>query len=153
MFLVYTCFLFYIWPIHTANLQAINAVGRIDLFLKLEIINKTIGIVAILISLNFGPLIMVYSLIVTDLLATAINGFPNRTLLNYSYNVQLKDMVPSFLIAFIMAVIIYTIAFLHLSNFLTILLQVSLGAVIYLVLSIIIKQTAFIYLVGFNKKN
>ena len=44
------CFVYAFWPVHTANLQAINAQGRSDLFLKLEIIKKTIGIVTLCIT-------------------------------------------------------------------------------------------------------
>lgn len=62
------CFTYGLWPIHTANLQAVNAMGRSDLFLKLEIMKKGIGLIALLISMRISPLAMAASLIVTDIL-------------------------------------------------------------------------------------
>lgn len=37
------CAVYALWPIHTANLQAINAIGRSDIFLKLEVVKKYSG--------------------------------------------------------------------------------------------------------------
>lgn len=147
------CFTYGLWPIHTANLQAINAVGRSDLFLKLEIAKKIVGMVAILVSMNYGPLVMAYSLVVTDLIATVINAFPNKELLNYGYFEQIKDMMPSFVIALVMALIIYPIQNLDFSNIITIIIQVLLGASIYITLAILTKQKSLTYLLGLIEKH
>lgn len=147
------CFTYGLWPIHTANLQAINAVGRSDLFLKLEISKKIVGMVAILVSMNYGPLVMAYSLVVTDLIATVINAFPNKELLNYGYFEQIKDMMPSFVIALVMALIIYPIQNLDFSNIITIIIQVLLGASIYITLAILTKQKSLTYLLGLIEKH
>lgn len=53
-FLQIFCAIYALWPIHTANLQAINAIGRSDIYLKLEIVKKLIGIVILAISIPFG---------------------------------------------------------------------------------------------------
>lgn len=147
------CFTYGLWPIHTANLQAINAVGRSDLFLKLEIAKKIVGMVAILVSMNYGPLVMAYSLVVTDLIATVINAFPNKELLNYGYFEQIKDMMPSFVIALVMALIIYPVQNLDFSNIITIIIQVLLGASIYITLAILTKQKSLTYLLGLIEKH
>lgn len=47
------CFTFAFWPVHTSNLQAINAMGRSDIFLKLEIIKKSYGLIALVIAVFF----------------------------------------------------------------------------------------------------
>ena len=59
--------------------------GRSDLFLKLEIMKKGIGLIALLISMRISPLAMAASLIVTDIIATFINTSPNLELLKYGY--------------------------------------------------------------------
>jgi O-antigen/teichoic acid export membrane protein len=53
-FLQLFCVQYAIMPIHTANLQAINALGRSDIFLKLEVIKKIIGVTIILVTLPYG---------------------------------------------------------------------------------------------------
>ena len=146
------CFTYGLWPIHTSNLQALNAIGRSDLFLKLEIIKKTMGIIALLISMQFGPLAMARSLIITGIISTIINSAPNRKLLNYSYFEQMKDLLPSLGLSIVMAVIIYPISLLGLSDFLTIVLQVALGIIIYVIESKISKQPSFNYLLGLIKE-
>ena len=72
------------WPIHITNLQAINAVGRSDVFLKLEIVKKTVGILGLVIGVNFSPIILVSIKAVIDFLCTFINAWPNKKLLGYS---------------------------------------------------------------------
>ena len=80
------------WPIHTANLNAINAMGRSDLFLKLEIIKKVIGLTLLFITMRISVMAMAYSLLVSGLLSQIINSWPNRKLLDYGYLEQLKDI-------------------------------------------------------------
>lgn len=147
------CFTYGLWPIHTANLQAINAVGRSDLFLKLEITKKIVGMVAILVSMNYGPLVMAYSLVVTDLIATVINAFPNKELLKYGYFEQIKDMMPSFVIALVMALVIYPVQNLGFSNITTIIIQVLLGGSVYIALAILTKQKSLTYLLEIVKRH
>lgn len=139
------CFTYGLWPIHTANLQAVNAMGRSDLFLKLEIMKKGIGLIALLISMRISPLAMAASLIVTDIIATFINTSPNLELLKYGYFEQLKDLLPSFAMAMGMAVIVYPISFLKISDIYIMILQIVTGGLIYLLESIIFRNPAFLY--------
>lgn len=141
------CFAYGLWPIHTANLQAINALGRSDLYLKLEIIKKIIGVIAILISMQFSPLIMAGSLIITDIIATVINAYPNTKLLNYTLLEQLKDMITSLILSCIMAVVIWPISLISIPNIMVLLLQVLIGGVIYVGLAFATKQPAMRYLI------
>lgn len=46
------CFTYLFWPIHTANLNAVKAMGRSDLFLRLEIIKKAIGLILLLLTIE-----------------------------------------------------------------------------------------------------
>lgn len=146
------CFSYGLWPIHTANLQAMNALGRSDLFLKLEIIKKGIGLAIMLVSVQFGPLILAYSMIVTNILSTIINAVPNGKLLQYKYGEQMADILPSLLMACLMTVLIYPISMLSIPEFAIITLQVIFGAGIYLIESIVFKHPAFQYLLGFVKR-
>lgn len=139
------------FPIHTANLSAIKAMGRSDLFLRLEILKKAVGLTAILITMRMGVLAMAYSLLVTEVLAQIINTWPNKTLLRYSYLEQLKDILPGILLAVFMGCCIYPIQWLGLPDIVTLLIQVPLGAVIYIGLSALLKLESFTYLWGMVK--
>ncbi len=140
------CFTYGLWPIHTANLQAINAMGRSDLFLKLEVVKKLIGIVTLLAALWYGPLAIAWSLVVSGIISTFINAYPNIKLLNYTYREQMQDILPAFLIAVIMGAVIYPISVIGFGDAVTVILQVVAGAIVYFVLSVVTRQEAFRYL-------
>ena len=141
------CFSYGLWPIHTANLQALNAMGRSDLFFKLEIIKKIIGIVAILLSVKYGPFAIALSMVIAGLLATFINAHPNKALLGYSIFDQLKDMFPAFLISIIMGVCIYPIKLLHCHDAVVLILQIVSGGLIYCLVSYASRQEPFFYVI------
>lgn len=140
------CCTFMFYPIHTANLNAIKAMGRSDLFLKLEIEKKIVGIVLLFSTMWFGVLVMAYGLLINSVLCQIINSWPNRKLLNYGYLEQLKDIMPSILLALIMGLCVNAVSYLGFSDIVTLMLQVSLGVAIFVVLSAILKLESYEYL-------
>lgn len=145
------CFTYLFWPIHTANLNAIKSMGRSDLFLKLEIIKKMVGLVLLLLTMRISVMAMAYSLIVSGILSQIINSWPNWKLLDYSYFEQLRDIFPSLLISVLMGVCVSLVTKLNLGSGLTLLIQIPLGAVIYLGISAVFKLEEFEYLVQMMK--
>ncbi len=137
------CVTFMFYPIHTANLNAIKALGRSDLFLILEIAKKTVGFAAVLITMNISVKAMAYSLLVTSLLNQIINSWPNRKLLGYGYIEQLKDIVPGILLSVIMGICIMPLKLLGFNDLLTILLQLVCGMFIYIAGSYLLKLEGF----------
>lgn len=125
------CITFMFYPIHTANLNAIKAMGKSDLFLKLEICKKTIGLIALFATMFISVEVMAYSLLLTSLFSQLINSWPNKKLLNYGYLEQLKDILPAIGLSVMMGIIIYPIQFLGLSYFVTLSIQIPLGIIIY----------------------
>lgn len=134
------------YPIHTANLNAIKAMGRSDLFLKLEIAKKVVGMTLLLSTMWFGVMAMAYSLLISSVLSQLINSWPNRKLLNYGYLEQLKDILPSIALAVIMGCCVNLIGLLRLSNFVTLLIQIPLGALIYIAISAALHLESYEYL-------
>ena len=145
-FLRVFCFTFSFWPVHTANLNAIKALGRSDLFLKLEIIKKVMGLAAVLITMNISVMAMAYSLLVTSVLSQIINSWPNKKLLGYHYLAQLKDMLPQIVLSCIMGAAIYCVQFAQLNDIATLAIQIVLGMAIYALLSKVFKLESFVYI-------
>ena len=145
------CFSYAFWPLHTANLNAIKALGRSDIFLKLEIIKKIVGIIAILSTMWISVEAMAYSLFATSILSQIINSFPNKKLLKYSYLSQLKDMLPQISLSVFMGAIVYCVQFLNLNSVITLFIQVSLGAFIYIIGSKLLHIDSFEYLLNLIK--
>ena len=145
------CFTYMFWPIHTANLNAIKAMGRSDLFLKLEIVKKIMGLTLLLLTMRISVMAMAYSLIVSGVCSQVINSWPNWKLLDYNYLEQLRDILPSIIIALIMGIIVYFIGFLRLPTIIILLIQVLTGAAIYIGASALLHLEEFEYLFGMVK--
>lgn len=145
------CISFAFYPIHTANLNAIKAMGRSDLFLKLEIIKKSIGVVTIIIAIKFGVMAMAYSMLITSFISQVVNSFPNKKLLNYSYLEQVKDMLPQIILSLVMGVIVYAVTFLKLSSIITLAIQIPVGVLVYWAGSKLFHIESYEYIVGMLK--
>lgn len=142
------CITYMFYPIHTANLNAIKAMGRSDLFLKLEIAKKVVGMALLLSTMWFGVMAMAYSLLVSTMASMVINSWPNRMLLHYSLIEQLKDILPGIFISLIMGVCVLIIGILPLPVGGMLILQVCAGAAVYTGLSAFLKLESFEYLHG-----
>lgn len=146
------CFQYALRPIHTANLQAIKAIGRSDIYLKLEIIKKVIGLTILIVSLNYNIYAIAFGVALSSIISTFINAYPNKVLLNYSNKDQLHDIIPPFLIAILMGGIVYAIKILHLNVWSMIVIQVIGGILIYFGLSKIFKIENYTYIVSTIKQ-
>lgn len=146
-FLQIYCVVYALWPIHTANLQAINALGRSDIFLKLEIIKKFFGLTILAVTVFYGIYAIALGEILSGILSSFINAYPNKHLLDYSYKEQLKDIMPSLLLSTVMGVVVYSLKWLGLPFLGTLILQVCVGVVLYLGMAYIFKLECFNYLV------
>lgn len=150
-FLQIFCITYMFYPIHTANLNAIKAMGRSDLFLKLEIAKKIVGTVLLVSTMWFGVRVMAYSLLVSTLTSMIINSWPNKELLNYDFKEQMLDIFPSIVLSVVMGWIVSFIRLLEFSSYITLLIQVPLGAIIYLIGSKLLHLDSFEYLLQIVK--
>lgn len=144
-FLRIFCISYMFWPIHTSNLCAITALGRSDLFLKLEIWKKAVGIVLIIISANISVEAMAYSVLISNFACQIINSWPNKYLIGYSYQQQLKDIVPILGISVIMGVCVYFVGLCKLQPILLLCIQVLVGIVVYVILAKCMNIEIYIY--------
>ena len=133
------CFSLAFYPVHACNLQAINAVGRSDMFLKLELIKKSIGLLSLVIAVVFfdSPLAIAMTGIFTTVTSCFINAYPNKKLIGYSYLQQMKDILPSFVASLAMCGLVLATGLLQLPCWLLLILQVFCGIVAYLAISVL----------------
>jgi len=101
------CFVGIFYPLHALNLNILQVSGRSDLFLKLEIIKKILAIPTIIIGVILGIKIMIVGMIVNTIIAYLLNSYWGGRFVGYSLKEQVKDILPSFLIALIMAIVVY----------------------------------------------
>ena len=142
------CITYAFMPISTVNLQAINAMGRSDIFLRLEVIKKIYGLVILLIAVFCfkSPFAIAISGILSGIISTFVNANPNKKLLNYSYFEQIRDIVPSILLSSGMAIVIYPFKYIILNSILLMIVQIFSGIFVYILLSALFRVEEFRYL-------
>lgn len=145
------CFSYSFWAVHTSNLNALKALGRSDLFLRLEVIKKVIAFTALISTVFISVKAMAISILFTSVTSQIINSWPNRKLLNYSYIMQLKDMIPQIIISCIMGVFVFSISLIGLNDIITLAIQIPLGVIIYIGLSYFFKVDSFVYMLQIVK--
>ena len=119
--------------------------------MKIEIIKKVVGLIAIFSTMWISVEAMALSLIFTSISSQIINSWPNKKLLNYGYIDQIKDILPGIFLAVAMGCCIYPIQWLGLPDIATICIQIPLGAFIYITGSKLFKLESFEYLLGILK--
>lgn len=116
-------------PISTYNLNILKVKGRSDLFLKVEVIKKVIGVIAIVIGLPFGVMGLVISLTVVSFIFTTINMLYCGNLIEYSLWAQIKDISRLFvfgIIAYVISCLAYIYIIQNLEPNILIIILVSL---------------------------
>jgi O-antigen/teichoic acid export membrane protein len=146
------CVIYAFYPLHTANLNAIKAMGRSDVFLVLEIVKKALETGVLLFTLRYGVLAMALGQLFSSLAAQVINAWPNRKLLDYSYLRQIGDMLPAILLSCAMGALVWCVTRLGLGDLLTLLLQVPLGVALYVLGAWLLKLDSFTYMLDLLRK-
>ena len=139
------CFTFAFYPVHSGNLQAINAMGRSDVFLKLEIVKKTVGIVMLMVAVVCfdSPIAIAMTGVITTITGSFINAYPNKHLIGYSYLEQMKDIVPSLIASIAMLLGVLAVELLVLPDIVTLVVQIVTGAGLYTIISAVFRMAPF----------
>lgn len=74
-YLMILCFSYIFYPLHAFNLNLLQVKKRSDLFLKLEIIKKIIGITIIIISYQYGIVALCVGIAITSILSLFVNCY------------------------------------------------------------------------------
>lgn len=154
-FLQLFCIIYMFYPMHTANMQAIKALGYSGTYLKLELIKKIIELIGLLIVMRISVSAIAINMAILTALFTFLNAYPNIKLIGYSFKEQMADILPSFAISFIMAILVYIIGILlPIKDIYLLMVQIISGVLIYIILSYILHDTElkYIYTLLLKKK-
>lgn len=153
-FLRIMCISYCFWPIHITNLQAINAIGRSDIFLKLEIVKKALSLLVLVIGMQYSVYVMVGLKAFQDFLCTFVNAAPNHKLLGYKIHEQWMDVMPAAVLAVVMCtVVMVTGQWLAAVPVLArLVLQILAGVAAYVLLAWICRLESFRYVLGMVRK-
>lgn len=127
------CFSGMLYPLHAINLNILQVKGRSDLFLKLEIIKKCLAVIPISLGIFWGIEYMLWGSVLNGFIAYGLNSAYSADLINYPTNMQIRDILPSFTIAAVVSLMIWSITLFELNNYVTLLLQMVIGVLLYIV--------------------
>ncbi|MBE5961217.1 MAG: lipopolysaccharide biosynthesis protein, partial [Lachnospiraceae bacterium] len=137
--------------VSNANLQAMRALGRSDVVLKLEFIKKPIGLLMILLVVKVNVLAIAITMPIYSLFAAIINMQPNRRLMGYKFREQVYDLAPAIVLTLVMAIVIYPLNYISLPNHIILLIQIIGGILVYVILSVLFHVDSFQYLLEYGK--
>ena len=132
-----------LYPLHAINLNMLQVQGRSDLFLGLEIVKKMIAIGPLMIGAIVGILPMLYAGIIVGIIAYFLNSYYSGKLLGYSSWMQIKDIAPSYGVAFLIALSVYFLKFLPFSSWVVLFIQMVLGVVVFFFLCKLTKSQEY----------
>lgn len=133
------CLVGSLYPLHAINLNMLQVQGRSDLFLGLEIVKKIIGLVPLFIGAFVGIFPMLYTTVITNIIAYFLNSYFSGKLLGYSSWMQIRDIAPSFAISMTMAIVVYILKYLPISNWIILPIQIVVGIFVFFILCKITK--------------
>lgn len=143
LFFQILCLSMMLYPIHAFNLNILNVHGRSDLFLKLEIIKKSITAVSVLVAMKFGVLGLVGSTVFTSFAALGVNMYHSSKIIHYPVKNQLADLTATLAIATGMAFLMLGLQgyFFELGRILQLMIPSLIGGLLYIGVNYIIKQS------------
>lgn len=139
--LVALCIARAVTPISAINMNILNAIGRSDLFLKVDLSKIPLSLAALFIALPYGVEAVAWAVTVTSLISFFINAYMPGKLFGVGGLVQLKMAWKYIVAVLVMYVAVKQINFD--SIYLTLFAQVSLGGVSYLCVVAILKDKFF----------
>lgn len=117
-----------LYPLHAINLNMLQVQGRSDLFLKLEIVKKIIAIGPILLGVFISIEWMLWGSVLIGLFAYWLNSFYSGKMIDYGSLAQLRDIAPSFGVAFVMMAALYALTLTELPPVALLAVQLIAGA-------------------------
>lgn len=79
---------------------------------------------------------------------TAVNAYPNRKLISYSFKEQITDIFPALMMTMAMTIIVYFLGYIAIPELPKMFLQIVGGAVSYIFMSIIFHNKELEYILG-----
>lgn len=130
-----------LYPLNAINQNLMQVKGRSDLFLRLEIVKKIIGIIILFISLPFGIYYVCFSLVIYALINLAINTYFTSKLIRFNIPQQIKDLIRILFASLAMGAIVYLVNYIEINYILKLILGIIVGAITYTFIAWITKMS------------
>lgn len=135
------CFSLMWYPIHAINLNLLTVKGRSDLFFRLEVFKKIIGVSIMVVTIPHGIIWMVSGGIVSSMISLMINTYYTGKLINVGYLKQMGDLLPIFGVSFAVWIIVHGSMMMSTNIYVQLIIGSLVGVIVYLVLAKLFLRT------------
>ncbi len=139
------CLIYLFQPISKPAQQIINARGRSDVSLYLQILTKVVGVAGIVISIPMGVKAVAIAHAATSIFGYLLDMYVGGRMVQYPLWEQLRDIFPALAFSAVMGIAVYAVG-MGLgawNDCLVLAVQVLSGFVIYVILSLISGNDSF----------
>ena len=133
-------------------LQALKAIGRSDVLLRLEFVKKPAYVLLLLIGLRFDPFAVAVFMLLYDVYSVAVNMRQLSKYLNYRMLQQVTDIIPSLGPTVVMSLVIYFVPVPSTSSLVVLLVKIAIGFAVFVVASKLLRVKDYEYLADMVKK-
>lgn len=141
-YVVLFCVLFAFFPIQTTNLNIVKALGKSDVYLKLEILQIVVGTSLLLIGVKQGTMVIAIMYLVATIINTIAIMIICGKYVGFSFNEELRTVAPYYVMAIIMSVVTWYVGTWANNHFFAF-VQIIVGVGIYLLENIIVRPESF----------
>ncbi len=152
-YLQIACLAYGIWILEIPVKVAVNAVGRIDITLKVHIAKNIFSIILLLLVMKYGIMAIAVSLVISNIFSVVLFAVYGRVVIHYSFKELLRDIAPATGLSFVMGVIVYSITFVGFNNLLMLSIQIISGIIIYTGSAWVFKMASFKYCLRLIRPN
>lgn len=147
------CFIAMVFPLQTTNLQAINALGRSDVFFRLMTVKRIFGIFVLFASVFVyrSPFAVVFAALIVELIAVLINVPSSKHLLDYGFGDLMRDVIPNLIISILSGLAAVACVLFNVKILLLILIQCIIFCSVFCLLSFLTRNNSYIYLCNYLK--
>ena len=139
------CVIYIFQPIHTANINALKAMGKSNYVLRIEVIKKFVGVSTFLLVIPYGMKAIMWAYLANNFFDQLVNSYPNKRMIGYSYFNQIIDIMPCILSALILGSVSWWIGKLNIGFVMILVLQFLIVA-LYFAISIVFKFESYKYI-------
>lgn len=151
-FVIWMCFDYCIavWGINI--LPALKAIGESGIVLKLEFLKKPVFIVLLIVGVKTNLTAVAITMVLYELYGTLVNIISSKKYLDYSLKESVSDIFPALIQSLIMGAAVYLLQFIGWSSFVTLMIQVICGIILYIVMSAFTHNRSFMFILNYLKR-
>lgn len=123
------------YPIHAINLNLLQVKGRSDLFLKLEIWKKCIGVAILCATIPLGLIAMCWGSLVSSIICLIINTHYTGKLIQVGFLTQMRDLIPTLIYSLSMGAVVWFTVFLLPNDILRLSIGIPVGIIYFLAIT------------------